>query len=114
MKRFISIIIVLLLAVIAAGAYHFSTIPKEKMEVHAEEPVLGENQEYLTGTIQSVTGNEISLEDGSSFLISVGTKVETRLGTETTFSRLRSKDQVKLLLEEAGEGKEIVKVWITQ
>lgn len=44
--------------------------------------------------------------------IPVGTTVTTRLGTETTFSRLAAGDRVALVMEEDGDGQVIAAVYI--
>lgn len=45
--------------------------------------------------------------------IPVGTEVETKLGTVTTFSRLSNGDVIKMLLQEDDDGnKALVKIWI--
>lgn len=66
----------------------------------------------MTGTI---------LEDGqetqsqNTWLIPVGTDVETKLGTITTFARLAAGDQIKMLMQTAENGsEEIIKIWIEQ
>jgi len=44
--------------------------------------------------------------------IPVGTKVTTRLGTETTFSRLAAGDNIKMLVQENDGQQEILEIWI--
>lgn len=44
--------------------------------------------------------------------IPVGTQVTTRLGTVTTFSRLAAGDNIKMLVQEDGEERSILEVWI--
>ena len=44
--------------------------------------------------------------------IPVGTKVMTRLGTETTFSRLAAGDNIKMLVQENDGQQEILEIWI--
>ena len=50
-----------------------------------------------------------------AMLIPVGTEVETKLGTVTTFSRLSNGDIIKMLLQkdDAGE-KALIKLWIVE
>ena len=44
--------------------------------------------------------------------ISVGTPVTTRLGTETTFSRLAAGDNIKMLVQEEDGEQVILEIWI--
>lgn len=44
--------------------------------------------------------------------IPVGTKVTTRLGTETTFSRLAAGDNIKMLVQEEDGEQVILEIWI--
>lgn len=44
--------------------------------------------------------------------IPVGTKVTTRLGTETTFSRLAAGDNIKMLMQEKDGEQVILEIWI--
>ena len=45
--------------------------------------------------------------------IPVGTEVETKLGTVTTFSRLSNGDMIKMLLQKDRAGnKALMKIWI--
>lgn len=47
--------------------------------------------------------------------IPVGTEVETKLGTVTTFSRLSNGDIIKMLLQKDDAGnKELIKIWIVE
>ncbi|MDE7029043.1 MAG: hypothetical protein K2P63_03590, partial [Lachnospiraceae bacterium] len=48
-------------------------------------------------------------------LIPVGTEVETKLGTVTTFSRLSNGDIIKMLLQKDDTGeKALIKLWIVE
>ena len=44
--------------------------------------------------------------------IPVGTKVTTRLGTVTTFSRLAAEDNIKMLVQEEEQQQVILEIWI--
>lgn len=47
--------------------------------------------------------------------IPVGTEVETKLGTITTFSRLSNGDIIRMLLQnESGGGEDLLKIWIVE
>ena len=47
--------------------------------------------------------------------IPVGTEVETKLGTVTTFSRLSNGDIIKMLLQKDDTGSnELMKIWIVE
>ena len=47
--------------------------------------------------------------------IPVGTQVETKLGTVTTFSRLAGGDRIKMLLQKDDSGSDVLlKIWIVE
>lgn len=113
-KNKIWIILFLALAVVIGGAGGFGYYQREVKAGEREgELVPGENQRLEDGIITSVIGNEIELENGEVIQVPVGTEVETRLGAITTFSRLSPKDQIQMLVEEDGQNKIILKIWIT-
>ena len=77
----------------------------------------GANEEILYATLSTVRGNEITYlaedaTDTTTALIPVGTKVTTKLGTETTFSRLAAGDNVALVMNK--NTGEIASVYIVQ
>ena len=51
-------------------------------------------------------------EEKVTVQIPVGTKVTTRLGTETTFSRLAAGDNIKMLVQEENGETVILEIWI--
>lgn len=56
--------------------------------------------------------NTLKEEETVTVQIPVGTKVTTRLGTVTTFSRLAAEDSIKMLVQEE-EGKQVIlEIWI--
>lgn len=122
-KEWIVFILVLLL-VIAGVVGYFMYQKKQAAEEATKEIVLAENQHWTYVSIQKMLGNEMTgmiLEDGqetqsqNTWLIPVGTDVETKLGTTTTFARLAAGDQIKMLMQTANDGsEEIIKIWIEQ
>lgn len=104
---------------------------KKQQEVQAAQTgqsaiEAGDNQTIQYADIISIVGNEMKIslsekeEKGQSistakeaaYRIPVGTEVETRLGSVTTFSRLASGDSIAMLLDTAGQETIIQKIWI--
>ena len=91
---------------------------KEQTEsaVSTEEVKLEQGQYFVYGQIVSINGNEMTYyvteEETVTVQIPVGTKVTTRLGTETTFSRLAAGDNIKMLIQENDGQQEIMEIWI--
>lgn len=57
----------------------------------------------------------IETDETGQMQIPVGTEVETKLGTVTTFSRLSNGDIIKMLLQEDDTGtKALIKIWIME
>lgn len=118
MKKKIWIIIIIIIVLAAAGGgiwWYLSSKSTDSQSV--ESLVAGKGQEVITGTINSIIGNEMTISlsaqgETREFTIPVGTEVITRLGTSTTFSRLASGDVIEILLEEGTDN--IIKIHITQ
>lgn len=54
-------------------------------------------------------------DEAGQMQIPVGTEVETKLGTVTTFSRLSNGDIIKMLLQKDDTGnKELIRIWIME
>lgn len=111
------IIIPLLLAIVVLGAIYGI----RKQQVLAQEAtgvdiVITKDQDIMYASVYRIYGNELTLAVEDQILepmyIPVGTKVITKLGTETTFSRLASGDNLALITEKAGEDTTIVEVYI--
>lgn len=65
-----------------------------------------QNREITTYTETGKTGQ---------IQIPVGTDVETKLGTITTFSRLSNGDTIRMLIQKVGNGsEELLKIWIVE
>ena len=56
--------------------------------------------------------SRVKEEETVTVQIPVGTKVTTRLGTETTFSRLAAGDHIKMLVQENDGQQEILEIWM--
>ena len=117
--------LVLLILVVTAGvAVYQDRQMKEKLKTQEEEIIVLENQELINVRITKMLGNEMtgsvvnennSLGEVKTWLIPVGTQVVTKLGTTTTFVRLRSGDTVQMLIgKDAEEDSSIFKIWIIQ
>lgn len=118
-KKQIIIGMIAAIVMLVFGFLCFQMVTKGSAESTASEVVInaGNNEELVYGTLTSVVGNEITCEvtgsgEVKSYQIPVGTKVTTRLGTVTTFSRLSKGNSVAVLLE---KGTDVVKeVWIVE
>lgn len=54
-------------------------------------------------------------DEAGQMQVPVGTEVETKLGTVTTFSRLSNGDIIKMLLQKDDTGdKELIRIWIME
>lgn len=101
-----------------AGGMLLCGCQKEQTEsaVSTEEVKLEQGQYFVYGQIVSINGNEMTYyvteEETVTVQIPVGTKVTTRLGTETTFSRLAAGDNIKMLIQENDGQEEIMEIWI--
>lgn len=122
-KLWIILILVLILGWAGVGGYYYWKAQKAAQK-EKQELVLEANQSLTYVSIQKILGNEMTgtiLEDGqetqsqNTWLIPVGTDVETKLGTITTFARLAAGDQIKMLMQTTENGnEEIIKIWIEQ
>ena len=56
--------------------------------------------------------NTLKEKEAVTVQIPVGTRVTTRLGTETTFSRLAAEDNIKMLVQEEEGQQVILEIWI--
>ncbi len=72
----------------------------------------GDNTTNIQGaTIMTYAETDVT----GQMQIPVGTEVETKLGTITTFSRLSSGDIIKMLLQKDDTGKKaLMKIWIIE
>lgn len=123
-KGWMILIAFLVLILVGVVGYRVYQGKKEAQETAKQEIILEENQYFTYVAIQKMLGNEMTgsiLENGQqtqeqrTWLIPVGTDVETKLGTITTFARLAAGDQIKMLMETTGNGMdEIIKIWIEQ
>lgn len=77
-------------------------------EENGERPKMPEG--FSSG--QSATYSETG--ESGTIQIPVGTEVETKLGTVTTFSKLRNGDIIKMLLQEENGEQVIMKIWMVQ
>ncbi len=114
--------ILLLLIIVAAGGIFLFQQSHRRPETQMEEMVPEENQKLIDVQITKMLGNEMTgnlltgeqvTGEQKTWLIPVGTEVETRLGTTTTFARLSSGDTIQMLMQ-TGETEEILKIRITQ
>lgn len=108
---------VLLICLAAAGCFLYGMRgPKEPEEVSV--PVeAGERERLTDGTISMINGNEMTYVDEETgeeqtILIPVGTTVTTKLGTQTTFSRLAAGNDIRILWETEDDNEQIVGIWI--
>lgn len=116
-KRRRIIICCLILALLAAAGFLYwkQTQANAQTEVVVEA---GEGEELKYVTVGSIVGNEITgyLTENEAETVSiqvpVGTTVITRLGMETTFSRISAGNNIVLLLKEGTDN--ILKIWIVQ
>ncbi|NLL80511.1 MAG: hypothetical protein GX234_12155 [Clostridiales bacterium] len=129
-RRRIRMLLVLLGMMVGTGGYFYRGKRIAEAEAEETEMTAGENQWILYGEITDIIGNEMELsilresrkQDGTFiaageqkvYQIPVGTEVETKLGAITTFSRLASKDRLKILLEEDGADGCILKIEIVE
>ena len=99
-----------------------------------QEPVLENGQSFRYAKITSISGNEMQYavlepqtqtkdksgayaetDKTGQMQIPVGTQVETKLGTVTTFSRLAGGDRIKMLLQKDDSGSDVLlKIWIVE
>lgn len=122
-KAWIWLVLLVLVVVAGVGIYQNQRM-KLKQETKEEEIVVQEHQELIHVRINKMLGNEMtgsmvtednSQEEVKTWLIPVGTQVVTKLGTTTTFARLRSGDTIQMLIEkDAEQDSSILKIWITQ
>lgn len=121
--------LLLLLVFLTVGGFTGYFLHEKQLALAEEakkEVVPEEGQELVYGQITQITGNEMELEvveagtaysptgEARSYTIPVGTQVETKLGSVTTFSRLAGGDVVKLLLQQDGGDGVILKMWIVE
>ncbi len=111
------IIAVIIILVLVTGGFLFW----QKIQTDGQTEVVisaGEGEELLHLTVSSIVGNELTgtktPESGGSVTlqIPVGTPVMTRLGVETTFSRISAGNNLTVLVEAGTDN--ILKIWITQ
>lgn len=122
-KRWLFLVLLILVAAAGVGVHQYQQM-KVKQDIIKEEVVVLENQELINIRITKMLGNEmtgsIMTEDNKQgeekiWMIPVGTEVETKLGTTTTFARLSSGDTIQMLIEkDAEDDNGILKIWITQ
>lgn len=127
-KRCIMLLIVLLAGAAAACYYGENQKKAEAAQTGQSTVEAGDGQTIIYAQIDSITGNEITIQlleipysknsetsgEQRDYLIPVGTQVETRLGSITTFSRLTAGDNIAILLEPKEDREEIVKIWIVE
>lgn len=125
---------IILLMILLSGAAAVCYYGKNQREAEAAQ--IGqsvieaeEGESVLYAQIDSIIGNEISIQlldfsdsegrisyemrdEQREYCIPVGTQVETRLGSITTFTRLSAGDKIAMLLAPKDETEEIVKIWI--
>lgn len=122
------ILSLLLVLIGAAAAFYYQRQQQEVLAAQAGQSAVeaGENQVLQYGGISTIAGNEITIkvleaknqreytETGETmeYRIPVGTDVETRLGSITTFSRLASGDRIAILFDTAEQEEFIRKIWI--
>lgn len=124
LKGWIILFVIFVIVILGLVGYRVYQGKKQAQEAAKQEMVLEENQYFTYVAIQKMLGNEMigaMIENGQqaqeqcTWLIPVGTDVETKLGTITTFARLAAGDQIKMLMETTGNGTdEIIKIWIEQ
>ena len=78
-----------------------------------EMPQWGEGERpQMPGGERQQEEEMVLKEEKVTVQIPVGTKVTTRLGTETTFSRLAAGDNIKMLVQEENGETVILEIWI--
>lgn len=118
----------LMLVLIGAAVFYYQRQQQEVLAAQAGQSTVeaGENQVLQYGDISTIVGNEITIKVLESqnqrdytdtgktieYRIPVGTDVETRLGSITTFSRLASGDRIAILFDTAEQEEWIRKIWI--
>lgn len=122
------ILSLLLVLIGAAAAFYYQRQQQEVMAAQTGQSAVEavENQVLRFGDISTITGNEITIKvlktqnqreytdtgETMEYRIPVGTDVETRLGSITTFSRLASGDRIAILFDTAEQEEFIRKIWI--
>lgn len=122
------ILSLLLVLIGAAAAFYYQRQQQEVMAAQMGQSAVEavENQVLQFGDISTITGNEITIKvlktqnqreytdtgETMEYRIPVGTDVETRLGSITTFSRLASGDRIAILFDTAEQEEFIRKIWI--
>lgn len=122
------ILSLLLVLIGAAAAFYYQRQQQEVMAAQMGQSAVEavENQVLRFGDISTITGNEITIKvlktqnqreytdtgETMEYRIPVGTDVETRLGSITTFSRLASGDRIAILFDTAEQEEFIRKIWI--
>lgn len=125
------IILLIILLSGAAAVCYYDKSQREAQVAQAGQSAIeaGEGQSVLYAQIDTIVGNEISIQllefsdaegrisyemrdEQREYCIPVGTQVETRLGSITTFTRLAAGDKIAMLLAPKDETQEIVKIWI--
>lgn len=125
------IILLIILLSGAAAVCYYDKSQREAQAAQAGQSAIeaGEGQSVLYAQIDTIVGNEISIQllefsdaegrisyemrdEQREYCIPVGTQVETRLGSITTFTRLAAGDKIAMLLAPKDETQEIVKIWI--
>lgn len=115
-KWIVGVLAAMLLMTICLTGFALANKKETKQAETSVKITAGTKEELLYASLTSVVGNEISCTvtatgEEKAYEIPVGTKVITKLGTETTFLRLSEGNSVALLLE---QGTDIIKeVYIT-
>lgn len=130
-KKYITLLAVVFLAAAGMG----TCVLRQAHVIAAQEGkefVLEEGQTFAYAKIMSMSGNEMQYavlepktgdlsgtyaetDETGQMQIPVGTQVETKLGTVTTFSRLAGGDRIKMLLQKDDSGSDVLlKIWIVE
>lgn len=86
--------------------------PQDEQPPQGELPAQGEQPPAQRESAATADG-ELTGE-AKTYMIPVGTAVVTKLGSETTFSRLAAGDTICCLIEEADGEPVILKIWIEE
>lgn len=91
--------------------------PQGEQPAQGEPPAQGEQPPQGAQSAQresAATADGELTGEAKTYMIPVGTAVVTKLGSETTFSRLAAGDTICCLIEEADGEPVILKIWIEE
>lgn len=91
--------------------------PQDEQPPQGELPAQGEQPPQGAQSAQresAATADGELTGEAKTYMIPVGTAVVTKLGSETTFSRLAAGDTICCLIEEADGEPVILKIWIEE